>query len=106
MARAQTTTDHEKIRQWAERRGGRPATVKATERGHEPGILRLDFDPPDEGLEQIEWEEFFDKFEDADLAFLYQETTAGGKESRFHKFVARDSVQSDDDSDDEDEDED
>ena len=97
MARAQATTDHEKIRQWAEKRGGHPATVKATERGDEPGILRLDFDPPDESLDHIGWDEFFDKFEDADLAFLFQEKTAAGKESRFHKFVSRDTVQSDDD---------
>jgi hypothetical protein len=105
MARAQTTTDHEKIRQWAERRGGHPATVKATEKGDEPGILRLDFDPPDDGLDHIEWNEFFEKFDDADLAFLFQEKTAGGKVSRFHKFVSRDSVQSDD-AEDEEEDED
>jgi hypothetical protein len=105
MARAQSTTDHDKIRQWAERRGGHPATVKATEKGHQPGILRLDFDPPDDSLEQISWDEFFEKFEDADLAFLFQDKTAAGKESRFHKFVSRDAVQSDDDSDDEDEDE-
>ena len=104
MASAQSTTDHEKIRKWAERRGGHPATVKATEKGNEPGILRLDFDPPDDSLEQIGWDEFFEKFEDADLAFLYQEKTAGGQESRFHKFVARDSIQSDDAEDDEDED--
>lgn len=102
MASAQSTTDHEKIRKWAERRGGHPATVKATEKGNEPGILRLDFDPPDDSLEQIGWDEFFEKFEDADLAFLYQEKTAGGQESRFHKFVARDSIQSDDEEDDED----
>jgi hypothetical protein len=107
MARAQATTDHEKIRQWAERRGGHPATVKATEKGDEPGILRLDFDPPDDSLDQIGWDEFFEKFDDADLAFLYQEKTAAGKESRFHKFVSRDSVQSDDNIyDEEDEDED
>jgi hypothetical protein len=105
MARAQATTDHEKIKQWAERRGGHPATVKATEKGHEPGILRLDFDPPDEGLDHIDWDEFFEKFEDADLAFLYQEKTAAGKESRFHKLVSRDSVQSDDEDSEDDADE-
>ena len=112
MSRANATTDHDKIRQWAESRGGHPATVKATERGHEAGILRLDFDPPDEALEKISWDDFFEKFEDADLAFLYQDKTAAGKQSRFHKFVSRDSVDGEDDEDDdedfddEDEDED
>ncbi|HEX3653234.1 MAG TPA: hypothetical protein VHU18_10465 [Rhizomicrobium sp.] len=89
MARANVTTDHDKIRKWAEARGGEPATVKDTEQKDEAGILRLDFDPPDEGLEKISWDEFFEKFDDADLAFLFQEKTASGKTSRFHKFVDR-----------------
>jgi len=67
--------------------------VKRTERGGEAGILRLDFDPADKSLEKISWEEFFSKFDDADLAFLYQDKTAGGKESRFHKFVSRDTAE-------------
>jgi hypothetical protein len=105
MARAQATTDHDTIRQWAESRGGHPATVTRSERGHEAGVLRLDFDPPDAALEKISWEDFFEKFEDADLAFLYQEKTDGGKPSRFHKFVSRDSVDEDDDEDEDYEDE-
>jgi len=105
MAKAHATTDHDKIRECAEQRGGHPATVKTTERRGEPGILRLDFDPPDEALDKITWDEFFDKFEDADLAFLYQDKTAGGKESRFHKFVSRDTVEDEDDAGDEEEDE-
>lgn len=101
MARANITTDHETIQKWAETRGGKPATVRSTERGGEAGILRLDFDPPDEGLEKISWDEFFEKFDEADLAFLYQEKTKSGKTSRFHKFVDR--SRADDESDHEDE---
>ena len=97
MARAQATTDHDTIRQWAERRGARPATVKRTERGGEPGVLRLDFDPRDEALEEIGWDEFFEKFDENDLAFLYQDETEGGDTSRFHKFVSRDTAQVDED---------
>ena len=95
MARANVTTDHDKIRKWAESRGGHPATVKDTEQDDEAGILRLDFDPPDQGLEKISWEEFFEKFENADLAFLFQDKTAGGKTSRFHKFIDRSSAEDD-----------
>ena len=40
-------------------------------------------------LEKISWDEFFEKFDDSDLAFLFQEKTAAGKTSRFHKFVDR-----------------
>lgn len=87
------TTDHEEIKKWAEKRGGRPATVKNTERkGEEAGILRIHFPKysKEESLEDIPWEEFFDKFEESELAFLYQDTTKDGKESRFFKFVERD----------------
>jgi len=105
MSRAHATTDHNRIRQWAESRGGHPATVKRTEHGKEAGILRLDFDPPDEALEKISWDDFFKKFEDADLAFLYQDKTEAGKTSRFHKFVSRDSVDDEDEDAGEDEDE-
>ena len=53
------------------------------------GILRVDFAERDEKLEEISWDEFFDTFEDRGLAFLYQEETADGKESRFFRFVNR-----------------
>lgn len=107
MASAKVTTNHDSIKTWAESRGGHPATVKGTGRGREEaGILRLDFDPPDEKLEKISWDEFFEKFDDAELAFLYQEKSADGKTSRFHKFVNRDEDPGDDDDDDEDDDED
>jgi hypothetical protein len=101
MAQANVTTDHDKIRKWAESRGGQPATVKDTGDDEEAGILRLDFDPPDAGLEKISWDEFFEKFDDADLAFLYQEKTASGKTSRFHKFIDRDSAEDTADNDEE-----
>lgn len=91
MAEGHTTTDHKKIRKWAEERGGRLATVKGTGKKDEAGILRLDFEPKDAELEQISWEEFFQKLDDAKLAFLYQDKTADGSISRVHKFVRRDS---------------
>jgi hypothetical protein len=56
----------------------------------EPGILQFDFEPKDEDLSKISWDDFFEKFEKEKLAFLYQEETADGAESRFHKFVRRD----------------
>jgi len=101
MAQANVTTDHDKIRKWAESRGGQPATVKDTGDDEEAGILRLDFDPPYAGLEKISWDEFFEKFDDADLAFLYQEKTASGKTSRLHKFIDRDSAEDTADNDEE-----
>lgn len=88
----QQTTDRKKIKQWVEERGGQPATVADTGGKGEPGILRIDFpgygDP--DALEKISWEDFFEKFEEKNLLFIYQEEMKDGSESRFYKFVSRD----------------
>ena len=57
MSQANTTIDRDGIRRWAEK------------------------------LDQISWEPFFKIFEESRLALLRQDTTAGGKPSRFAKFV-------------------
>lgn len=88
------TTDHDAIRGWVESRGGSPASVKGTEKGDEcAGLLRIDFPgySGEESLEHISWNEFFEKFEESNLAFLYQEETKGGGTSRFFKLVSRES---------------
>src|ERR1041384_107767 len=89
MADAKVTTDHQLIKKWAEDRGGKPAAVKGTGTGDDPGILRIDFPgyTGEETLQQISWEQFFDKFEKERLAFLYQEETEGGDVSRFSKLI-------------------
>jgi hypothetical protein len=86
MSESTTTTDHEKIRKWAEARGGKPSKVDTGVAG---GVLRIDFGEPEEKLEPISWEEFFDIFEDNQLSFLYQDKTSSGGTSRFNKFVER-----------------
>ncbi len=53
------------------------------------GILRFDFGEPEEGLEEISWDEFFHIFEDRKLAIVYQDETSSGETSRFNKFVER-----------------
>jgi hypothetical protein len=93
-ASSYTTTDHDVIRAWAEARGGRPAAVDGTgdEPEHEPdaGLLRIEFRDADGSLDEVEWEPFFNTFEDRKLAFVYQEKTSDGSQSRFNKFVSRD----------------
>ncbi|MDN2578463.1 hypothetical protein [Aquibium sp. ELW1220] len=86
MSEARTTTNHDEIRKWAEARDGHPAMVDTKGSG---GILRIDFGEPEDGLEQIEWDEFFRVFDDNKLAFLYQDEVKSGKTSRFNKFVER-----------------
>jgi hypothetical protein len=43
-------------------------------------------------LQEVAWDEFFRKFDEKNLAFVYQDQTRDGKESRFFKFVRRDQV--------------
>lgn len=89
---SRTTTDHDTIRRWAEARGARPARVRGTGGGDDPGILRLDFPgySGEDALDAIGWDEWFEKFEDQSLALVYQEETAGGERSNFNKLVRRD----------------
>ena len=75
MSNAKTTTNHDEIRNWVEKRGGHPAVVAATESNGRPGgLLRIDYDEPggndDTRLHRISWHEFFDIFDNNDIAFL------------------------------------
>ena len=86
-----TTTDHDEIRQWVEQHDGRPAQVRGTEGRDEVGVLRVDF-PGGSGegdLQPISWDDWFAKFDESDLAFLYQERKADGSDSTFNKLVSR-----------------
>jgi len=91
MALSKTTRDHDEIRRWAEERGAIPAEVTGTERNGEPGILRFEFPKApnhnDSKLNEISWEDFFDKFDERGLELVYQEVTAEGAESNFNKLV-------------------
>ncbi len=92
---SKTTTDHKTIQKWAEARGGKPTSVKGTEKDGEAGLLRIDFPGYSGGdrLEEISWDEFFKKFDEKNLAFLYQEHTSSGEESRFFRLISRDSAE-------------
>jgi len=87
---SKTTTDLEVIKKWAEERDGKPSRVKSTADEEGGGVLRIDF-PGYTGkdtLEEISWDEWYETFKDRNLEFLYQDHTAGGKESRFFKLIA------------------
>src|SRR5204863_283406 len=67
---AQMLTDHDEIRRWAEERNAKPACVMGTGGGGDTGMLRLDF-PGYSGadsLRAIDWDEWFEKFDDNNLA--------------------------------------
>jgi len=86
---SKTTIEHDEIRSWVSERGGYPARVKGTnEKG---GLLRIDYPgySGEERLQTITWTEFFKAFDDNQLAFLYEDETKSGEESRFSKLIKR-----------------
>jgi hypothetical protein len=95
MSSAKTTTNHDEIRRWVEKRGGHPAIVASTASDSRAGgLLRIDYDEPggndDDRLRRIDWNEFFDIFDKNDVAFLYDPDG----DSRFSKFVQKESANS------------
>jgi ferritin-like metal-binding protein YciE len=87
------TTDHDEIRRWAEERGGKPACVQGTGGKGDIGMLRIEFpgkpNAKDAKLQPISWDDFFEKFDERDLALVYQDKTARGQKSNFNKLVSR-----------------
>jgi hypothetical protein len=90
-SQSHTTTDHDEIRRWVEEHDGKPAAVRGTGSNGDPGILRIDFPggSGSESLEVMDWNEWFQKFDENNLAFLYQEQKADGSDSTFFKLVER-----------------
>src|SRR5438270_13961234 len=86
-----TTTDHKEIRKWAEDRGAKPSCVRGTGDKGDIVILRLDFPgyTGEDKLQEITWDEWFEKFDERKLALLHQETTASGEKSNFNKIISR-----------------
>jgi hypothetical protein len=85
------TTDYSEIQTWVESYNGKPARVRGTGNGIDPGLLRIDFPggAGKETLEEIPWEELFKKYEDNHLAFLYQKRKSSAEGSTFFKLVHR-----------------
>jgi hypothetical protein len=87
---AEVTTDHRKIKKWAEAHGGKPAAVDRTHQDSDVGIIRLMFpDAPQsehKNLVPISWDEFFKEFDQRKLALIYD------PDSMFSKIVGRDAI--------------
>ena len=68
--------------------------MRGTGGSEDVGMIRLDF-PGFSGegsLERIEWDEWFQKFDDSGLALLVQDETARGERSNFNKLVSRETA--------------
>lgn len=76
-------TSHEEIRHWAEERGGKPAHEK-----RDAAVLRIDFGD-DEDVEDIDWDAWFDVFDDAKLALRVEDETGQGELNRRNELVHR-----------------
>ena len=86
MASSAQTTDHDKIKQWTEDHGGVPTVI---DNDGKTKVLRIHFPDAsdnDDKFDEVEWDEFFDIFEDSKLSFLHSTDS----DSTFNKFVSRD----------------
>jgi len=94
MSSAHPLTDHDEIRRWAEERDAKPSCVKGTGGKGDVGMIRLDFPgySGEQSLREISWDEWFEKFDEGDLALLVQDETASGEKSNFNKLVKRENL--------------
>ncbi|TCS00620.1 MULTISPECIES: hypothetical protein [unclassified Rhizobium] len=63
---ASPRTDHDKIREWIEARGGHPARMKS-------GLVGVDFSKQENTVENISWDEFFRVLDASKKTFLHQD---------------------------------
>ncbi len=103
MASTRTLTDRDEIRDWAAARMGSPAISEASPSvGGDDPVLSIVFDQASYqdqdrgadpaialgGREIVEWDEWFQIFEDKQLALVVSEEIPGRKDS-FHEIVRR-----------------
>jgi hypothetical protein len=88
------TTDHNEIRRWAEHRNALPALMIDSEKGESATHLRLKFPGREDGasLQETVWEAWLKKFEQNQLAFLYQDQIANGEPSHYNEIVRRETA--------------
>jgi hypothetical protein len=69
--------------------------VRGTGKKNDLGVLRLDFPgyTGQDKLQEIGWDQFFEKFDERNLSLLVQDTTARGQKSNFNKLVSRKTAQ-------------
>ncbi|MFI6166565.1 hypothetical protein ACIBCN_07240 [Nocardia sp. NPDC051052] len=86
VERTRVTRNHDIIRQWAERRGARPATMPGSEYDGQLRVLRFDF--PGYGgavLRPVDWDDWFAAFDAKHMHFRYQDRRADGTPSNFNR---------------------
>lgn len=83
------TTDPEVIQNWAISRSGYPAIGKRLQDTEIVSELCINFTDTQSSssIEPISWEEFFRKFQEKKLVFLYQDKNSAGEVSRSYIFL-------------------
>lgn len=78
------TRSHDVIRRWAEERNATPATVEGSGPEDRAGVLRFDFPGyGGERLTPIDWDAWFEPFDQRELVFIFQEHLKDGSQSNF-----------------------
>ena len=90
---ARPLTDHDEIRRWAQERNAKPACARCSGGGTDIGMIRLGFPGGEGSLEEISWSDWFQKFDESNLALLVQEQTARGEKSNLHQLASREPVE-------------
>ncbi len=83
MAALGPTIDHDEIRRWARRHNATPTEQLPHVVDGEPAVLRFMFEKQAQDradVRLITWEEFFLKFDELGLAFVYDEGVTGYNE--------------------------
>lgn len=86
------TIDHSRIRKRIESRNGRLVRIEnRTTPVEGKGVIQVIFSDTllEEQYVQVSWEEFFTRFDQAHLAFVYERCGAEDVTNRFYKFVNR-----------------
>lgn len=82
MPISEPTTDHVEIRHWAQTHNAVPVEVLPDHVDSEPATLRLVLAAQGNrpGLTEISWDEFFVKFDELGLTFVYDNDATGYNE--------------------------
>lgn len=93
-ARGRTLTDHDQIKKWVESRGAHPAAVKGTESRDGGYMLQIDFPgySGEQTLQPLEWDQWFQVFDERQLALVVEDRMPDGTPSNFNKLVRRENA--------------
>ena len=91
MQNVHITADHKIIREWVEARGGIPCRILDSEAPTEDeGVLEIVFTKNlSKKFVQLNWSDFFKKFDQFHLAFEYEDNHEGEPISKYFKFLWR-----------------